>query len=595
MPVEGASDTALSFDIAGKTGGSLGSTLGATGSPATGGGNDDVLGGKRTFYPNGQLCSYFKNDGSGIVHYPDGRIAVNVVAADGIPPGLFTTFFKAKGRKDVIGSWNAVGVGSCMYKNNKVCLSTTDAGGTYYDEQGDLVRMWTWEKRPLLEPIEFALNDFIFLQVVNQKEITATFRSGSNTVAFRLGKVMRRSDTYLDKITGVGTGDERGKFTLDVTKCRESLAKTQVLRDSFKAAKVDPNMPKPGLDPRVIELANNPSKVTTKAIRDQISVIMTITTENAGNLHALSYIEHEIGEDGRRRPAKTEGPDLSSGSYKLQQKLAKGWKCVHPGNNPNSEPKRAPVLMGGRFETCTRFAVYFTKKMKLPAIKSAEYDAFLAKAPKTQAVLIACISAASPLASNKALAMLEDCNGLVWERFGGMVDMKTRVFTKSVRDLPYSFAQFDIAESRLLATRHNIKSVPMFLIYYNSRLVYASNTFTSTYDRKNLDHHPVVERMAEPVNKKCFGYTGDDVMRKLEESRGDGQKGKFLPSDIKFGCAQSAIADAAALCTIQPFPSATIANQRKRPLLRSVTTEPTAVDGIAKRMNYVFGQSGKVS
>ena len=37
------------------------------------------------------------------MHYPDGRIAVNVVAGDGIPPGLFTTFFKNKGKKDVIG------------------------------------------------------------------------------------------------------------------------------------------------------------------------------------------------------------------------------------------------------------------------------------------------------------------------------------------------------------------------------------------------------------------------------------------------------------------------------------------------------------
>ena len=44
--------------------------------------------------------------------------------------------------------------------------------------------------------------------------------------------------------------------------------------------------------------------------------------------------------------------------------------------------------MGGRFETCTRFPAYFTKKVTLPAIKSAEYDAFLAKAPATQAVLI---------------------------------------------------------------------------------------------------------------------------------------------------------------------------------------------------------------
>ena len=79
------------------------------------------------------------------------------------------------------------------------------------------------------------------------------------------------------------------------------------------------------------------------------------------------------------------------------------------------------------------------------------------------------------------------------------------------------------------------------------------------------------------------------------QARSDGQKGKFLPSDIQFGCSKAGLADAKVLATIKPFPSATIANQKKKPLLRSVTSEPTAVDGIAKRMNYVFGQSGKVS
>ena len=76
--MKGASDTAmsyLSYDITNGTGASLGSTH-----DANGGNDDDVLGGKRTFYPSGQLCSYFKKDGSGIVHYEDGRIGVKHVS-----------------------------------------------------------------------------------------------------------------------------------------------------------------------------------------------------------------------------------------------------------------------------------------------------------------------------------------------------------------------------------------------------------------------------------------------------------------------------------------------------------------------------------
>ena len=591
MPVEGAADTALSFDIADGTQGSLGETRGGTE-----GGGDDVLGGKRTFYPSGQLCSYFKKDGSGIVHYPDGRIAVNVVAGDGIPPGLFTTFFRRKGKKDVLGSWNAVGIGSCNYdKGGKTCVNTTEAGGSFYDEYGDLIRMWTWDKKPLLEPIEIDVNDCIHLQVVSRKEINMTFKSGDNKLSFQLGFIMRRSDSYLDKITGVGKGDERGKFALDIDKCRAALAQTQVLRDSFKASKVNPTMPKEGeLDKRVIEMANNPKKISTQAIRDAAFKIMTISSENAGSLHALSYIEHVIGDDGRRHPVAGPPPDETSTSFKLQQTLLKGWKCVQPREDVNSTPQRAPVLMGGRFETCTRFPVHFTKKVKLTAVKAKDYDAMLARAPKTQAVLVVCISAASPLASNKALAMCEDVNGMIWERFGGMSDLKTRECTKSVRDLPYRLCSFDMAESRLLAHRYNIKSVPMFLIYYNSRLVFANNTFTLEYNKRWTEApHPVVERMCEAVNKACFGYTAEDAMRTLEEARGNGQKGKFL-DDVKFECAKSSLADAKVLSTIKPFPSAGLANARKRPLLKAVKSEPTGVDGIGPRMNFVFGQSGKV-
>ena len=64
--------------------------------------------------------------------------------------------------------------------------------------------------------------------------------------------------------------------------------------------------------------------------------------------------------------------------------------------------------------------------------------------------------------------------------------------------------------------------------------MYASNTFTSTFNQNHDFHHAEVERMFEAVNKKCFGYTVEDVLRKLEASRGDGQKGKFLQQVTEF-------------------------------------------------------------
>jgi hypothetical protein len=386
----------------------------------------------------------------------------------------------------------------------------------------------------------------------------------------------------------------RGKLYLDATKCRASLAQSQTLRDSFKASKIDPVMPKEGsIDPRVVELANNPSKVTTESIRNQIRVIETISSENAASLHALPYIEHEIGEDGKRRPAHTQGVDVNSSSYSYQKKMSKGWKCVQPRLNPDTnQPKRAPVLMGGRFETCTRFAAYYTKKVRLEAIKSAGFDDFIASCPQGQVVLVCCVSAAVPLASSKALALLEDVNGLVWEQHGGM-DTVTRKCSRKAEELPYRIVQFDIAESRILAKRYNIKAVPMYLIYYNNRLVYLSNAFTTRYDRVTTEKADKVDRMFEPVVKKAFGNTVEDVMRTMDTAQRNGSQGKFLSTDLKYGVTSSGLNNADKLAKIQPFPSATIANSRKKPLLQSVTCEPGPIDAIEKRMAAVFGRTGK--
>lgn len=383
------------------------------------------------------------------------------------------------------------------------------------------------------EPITVQVNEFMTMTVTDKAHIRLSFKCQERSMSFEVGAMMRRSDTYLTKVTHFGTGESRGKMYLDVNKCRASLAQTQALRDSFHASKIDPVMPKEGsIDPRVVELANNPSKVTTESIRKQIYVIESISSENAASLHALPYIEHEMGDDGRRRPARTEGVDKNSASFQYQKKMNKGWKCVQPRLHPDSEPKRAPVLMGGRFETCTRFAIYYTKKVRLAAIKSAGFDDFIASCPNGQAVLVACVSAAVPLASSKALALLEDVNGAIWEQYGGM-DTVTRKCSRKAEELPFRLVQFDIAESRILAQRYSIRAVPMYLIYFNNRLVYLSNTFTTRYDHVTKDHHEKVDRMYEAVSKKAFGTTAQDVMRTMEQAQRDGtHNNQSLPTPL---------------------------------------------------------------
>lgn len=102
-----------------------------------------------------------------------------------------------------------------------------------------------------------------------------------------------------------------------------------------------------------------------------------------------------------------------------------------------------------------------------------------------------------------------------------------------------------------------------------------------------------VDRMFEPVVKKAFGNTVEDVMRTMDTAQRNGSQGKYLSTDLKYGVTSSSLSNADKLAKIQPFPSATIANSRKKPLLQSVTCEPGPIDAIEKRMAAVFGRTGK--
>ena len=163
----------------------------------------DALGRIRTTYPSGKTYSVFKADGSGTVYYPSGLIAVNVTAGDGIPPGLYTTIFANKQKRDVLGSWDCLGVGSCLFSSGRVRLCTTMQGGSEYSEEGDLIRSWTWDKRPLKEPIVIQLSDEFLLTVQDRTNVRVVFRCMERQTKFEVGKVMRRKDTYLDKVKTV--------------------------------------------------------------------------------------------------------------------------------------------------------------------------------------------------------------------------------------------------------------------------------------------------------------------------------------------------------------------------------------------------------
>lgn len=55
-------------------------------------------------------------------------------------------------------------------------------------------------------------------------------------------------------------------------------------------------------------------------------------------------------------------------------------------------------------------------------------------------------------------------------------------------------------------------------------MVYLSNAFTTRYDHVTTDKADKVDRMYEPVVKKAFGNTVEDVMRTLDTAQRNGSQ-----------------------------------------------------------------------
>ena len=67
-----------------------------------------------------------------------------------------------------------------------------------------------------------------------------------------------------------------------------------------------------------------------------------------------------------------------------------------------------------------------------------------------------------------------------------------------------------MSQSRLLRDRYNINTMPMYLMFYNGRLAYASNTLNG------------------------YGASKNDLLAQVRATVLDAQRGVFLPADFKF-------------------------------------------------------------
>ncbi|KAL1524710.1 hypothetical protein AB1Y20_019594 [Prymnesium parvum] len=454
-------------------------------------------------YPGGTNFLVYSADGGSFAYYPSGRMAA---AYERMGGGFYTYFYADDKAGTTLLAIDPRGCGYAAFPNGKPRLTSQKTGGVLVDDKGMIVRSWTQFKPLTGPPIEFELSPHLHLSFQSRQLIRAKLSCHGLSQEYELGDVQKMAtESYLTKSVGVvKMGPERGKQILDIDQCRQAAQENRARRASTSAGEMGPAK-KCNITPDFMQKHPPLREVVTRTDELQRSV-----KEGKWDVEVFvskAKLQATLSDDF---PSLKFGDSLKGDRY--SQKL---------DNMPALQPDTLEALLketsvdgrplplsasikaaSGRFRPDHGFH-YKTIRKRLKLLKDRSFDHFIqSEVPQGTLAVVCCLAGWLPQC-RKAEPALELLNGeLHAEAVAGEG-------TKPVAD--FLLYKFDMSESRLLRDRYNITTLPMYLMYFNGKLCYASNTF------------------------KGVGTTMNDLRAQVRDTREAAQRGIFLPDDFKFG------------------------------------------------------------
>lgn len=443
------------------------------------------------------------------------------VAMERMGGGFYVFIYADSSSGMTLAAFDPFGCGyAANSSNGKPRLTSRKHGGTFTSLEGDLERLWTVSK-PLASPIEFELTPNITFKFNGRTSIFARLSCQGLTEDYEFGELQKTtSDSYLSKSIGVvKMGPERGKQILDIDLCRQAAAQARERREMMAMK----------------DLGASATLITQDMMKKHPELKEIVGTTDAlvasvarGDWHVDVFNDTQKMRDtlGDSLPTLRMGDSLHSDPF---SKTLEGMPATNPAmlkqllQDSGSEKKGSlpltAVLKGasGRYRA-EHGSHYKTPRKRLRELKAKMYDTFLKEeAPKGTVVVVACLASWLPQ-SKRLEPVLELLNGEMYEASkakaaassGGAPGLPPPDPAAAAGG-PMMLCKYEMSESRFLRDRHNINTLPMFLMYYDGKLAYASNTLNG------------------------FGTSRDDLLAQVNTTRLDAQRGNFLPPDFRFG------------------------------------------------------------
>ena len=423
--------------------------------------------------------------------------------------GFYCYLYADNAAGQTLAAIDPSGCGFCSFPNGKPRLTSQKTGGTFSAEDGKILRSWS-SLKPLRanEPIVFDLSAHISVSFGSRQQITAKLTCQGLTEEYELGEVQKMATgSYLQKAVRVEKmGPERGKYILDVEKCRQAAQANRERRKATamqemevsKKTVTEADMQKhPQLRPIVSSTAQLQASVKAGEWSVEVAVPKSKLQATLSDSFPTLAMGDTLATNAHSRTIAslpTSNPDVLSALLK------------ESGFDGNALPLSSAIkAASGRYRP-EHGIHYKTARRRLKEIKPRDFDTYIRHdAPATSLVVVCCGAGWLPQ-WRRVEPSLELLNGEL-EAAGGSAEGGG-----SLGGGPhFILRKFDMSSSRLLRERYNISTLPMYLMFSGGRLAYASSTLNG------------------------YGTGKEDMVAQVRMTADSAGRGIFLPDDFRFG------------------------------------------------------------
>jgi len=419
-------------------------------------------------------------------------------------------------------------------------------GGQIFSEGGVEEHVWEWGGilEPLEPNLEVKMNSSMRLITSCQVDVRVTLTTPKINQTFSVGLQLKRVDTYLNRneVTQIKNGPMRGKYELE-----ETVSQKRGGFHTFKGQKCSKILYEPPPPPSIVELkkeyepirAGLEGKDLSQDLKSldkvPLAVVANLIVKDLEEMKMLTKkpTNDRMWSLGVTLEKQKNKPLLRTGPRKRPPSAG----AIDPLENESDEPEHVhlgagylpiPPLMkmasgayrhreGGptnrKSLKCINAPVVVYKKdkygMKHPHLahfdnnkrKEQFYNFVRDKSNGNKLITICCLQQDSQRC-RQTRCMCEDANGELH---------RSKELSKD-----HIMCEYNMTDSRFLMNQFRIRSVPMFLMYYNGKLVTATTTLNNG---------------AAPTSLR-------DFRAQIETSLKDARSNKFLPDDFKFGAGE---------------------------------------------------------